>query len=122
MNKLQRWRLERLCRILRSADAKHVKAGEPIYRQSLWQHPCGTPACALGHYAAHTPSRWKFGAYGQPHLSYVDGGPLESATIEFGISFDEAHLLFAADGCGEARTASEAANYIEAFIVNKATK
>lgn len=39
-----------LAEILETADEQHVKRREPTYSQCTWAHPCGTPACAIGHW------------------------------------------------------------------------
>lgn len=53
MNKEQRValrRLEMLAKVLDTADVEHERKGEPAYDQGMTFHPCGTPACAAGHY------------------------------------------------------------------------
>lgn len=39
-----------LAEILEVADENHIKRGERTYDQCVWEHPCGTPACAIGHW------------------------------------------------------------------------
>lgn len=115
-------RLLRAAKILDTADAKHKRAGEPLYLQRFFTHPCGTPACTLGHYAAHTPKRWAFDDGKRPYLTgagdeaYMSHDSFEDACVEFDISLREAELLFGARGCNSATTAAEAAVYIRRFV------
>lgn len=89
-------------------------------------HKCGTPGCAIGHYAArrdlqelmqidiksHTGGLL-FGVWGA-----TDRGFNYQRTLadHFGISVSQEEELFSVDGCGEARTPDEAAEYIERFV------
>lgn len=101
---------------------------------------CGTPGCALGHYAARRDLQDEFS------LATSDGVncPLEDSieTDEhgrirvgaglsccaqavcdhFGISKDEAHELFSGSGCGMAATAKAAAEYIRTFVANNSCR
>jgi hypothetical protein len=97
-------RLERLARILNTADAEHRENGEPTYSQLYHFHPCGTPACALGHYIEHARRAPTF---------------LFDRVKEFGLSREELYELFGAVGCGGAKTAKQAAKYIRKFIARK---
>lgn len=111
-------RLERLAKILDMADALHKTRKEPTYNQRATVHGCGTPACAIGHYAAHTPRRWVFDRdERQVRWRETDSDDfLEAAVLEFGISFGDAVELFGCAGCGDAQTAKQAARYIRSFI------
>ena len=83
---------------------------------------CGSPACALGHYASRDDLQSTF------YLGYNTDGVISASsdrsvqlngTIvrkEFGVSMMEAERLFGSRGCGEAETALEAAEYIENFL------
>ena len=95
---------------------------------------CGTPACALGHYAVRGDlqnflkpglTRW-----GDPMLKYTAASKEahyfayyddESVMDHFGLeSIDEAEELFGpVEGCGGAKTPIEAAEYIENFVKRK---
>ncbi len=112
-------RLLKLALILDTADALHKKKGESTYDQGIYRHPCGTPACALGHWAAANPKRWRFDNYGLPFVARDFESGTYSAVDEFGISYDEADDLFGYAGCGEAQTAKEAARYIRTFVKRK---
>lgn len=95
---------------------------------------CGTPACALGHYAARTDlqrilkvsvlknsrgskvaSMDRFGAEPGSGADFYD----EQLMAHFGLTQSEMLELFDADGCGGARTALQAAKYIEKFVKRK---
>lgn len=93
---------------------------------------CGTPACALGHYAARRDLQklLKIG-YGmtypdtiQPRMAYADEGEsrpgasfLDNALQEhFGITEQESYSLFGVNGCGHAKSVVEAAQFIEKFV------
>lgn len=82
---------------------------------------CGTPACALGHYAARTDLQrlLTLTEYGtlryrdrRHPASYGDDSVLE----HFGIGETEAMNLFAGWGCGNAKTPKAAAKWIEKFV------
>lgn len=98
---------------------------------------CGTPACALGHYAARTDlqrllkvvvqkdyrgakfaSLAFFGteADGDDNCPQYDDEKFEQ---HFGLDYHEMEELFGGDGCGNARTALQAAKYIERFVKQK---
>ncbi len=114
-------RLSRLADILDVADKEHRAKGERKYLQSQFFHPCGTPACALGHWAANSTSRWKRrGSSGWPiYRSNTGLHPSKGAVLEFGITDSEAYHLFSSDGCDGARTGKQAAKYIRAFVKMK---
>lgn len=112
-------RLLKLADILSKADATHKKKSEPNYDQQFYAHECGTPACALGHWATAN-RRWvwlglKYDLF--PRLrNNSHGSTTEDAMEEFHLTEDEADELFEVDGCGNAQTAKEAARYIRAFV------
>lgn len=113
-------KLLRLAAILDTADALHAERGEPGYCQVLYQHGCGTPACAQGHWAAANPDRWEF----IDGMTYLRNSHLTSkgaAMREFALDdeFGEWGELFAEDGCDNAQTAAEAAAYIRAFVARR---
>lgn len=112
-----------LADILECADAEHLARGEPTYRQNAWTHPCGTPAGALGHWAAAHPERgWRFDLDdpifgGRVYQGYKQAR--SAAESEFGLTRTEAELLFGLYGCGFARSSREVAEYIRAFVRRK---
>lgn len=113
--------LEELATILETADEEHAKKNEPGYTQVAYVHPCGTPGCALGHWAVAHPDRWVVNPSQERVVSRNISGisPFSSAVIEFGITFHEAEELFGGGGCDHAETAKEAAAYVRVFIADK---
>lgn len=123
MTPIGKKRLLKLAEILDTADAEHRKKGEPTYNQDQLIHPCGTPACALGHWAeysrrlkivpANCGSRYvvefKDSATFRPTIDQI-------AYDEFGLSATHADELFGFVGCGGAKTAKQAARYIRSFV------
>jgi len=105
----------------------HLKRGEPTYRQRYLIHPCGTPACALGHWAAAHPERgWRFKEQDtRAELTGVglyqgDTWAMDAAETEFGLTLEEAWALFGPHGCGGAKSARGAAAYIREFVRRRA--
>ncbi len=152
MNKVQTKRLLNVARALREAHAakKKFDMGKWVFGdETALSHDfdldknctitkneeanfCGTPACALGHYAARTdlqrilkvsilknhegiPYATMDAFGGEPGCDWDD----EVVCQHFGITDDEFYELFDAEGCGGARTALQAAKYIEKFVVKK---
>lgn len=112
-------RLLKLATILDTADAEHRKKSEPLYNQTIYVHPCGTPACALGMWAFANPGRWVLVGGHSPRLKEMLLTPIVSAETEFRISILDAELLFEIDGCNKASTAKQAAKYIRVFVKRK---
>lgn len=115
-------RLLKLADILAVADKTHKQAGKPGYDQGNYAHHCGAPACALGHYAVHTPQRFKLDSYfgGVVDLNgncVYDDSP--QILKEFGIDEYESDNIFGGWGCGDAQTGKEAAKFIRAFVKRK---
>jgi hypothetical protein len=123
-------RLADLAEILEKADAEHRMNGTPTYKQGAWAHPCGTPACAFGHYAGAHPEKFKIfrprwgtsqyfitrrhsEGFGNNDEAY------ELAREEFCLDEDEANELFNGYGCGGAQTSKDAAKYIRFFIARE---
>lgn len=86
------------------------------------EHPCGTPACALGHYASRADLQKEFVIVGHSVLfadesrrgiAHYDS---EEVMEHFGLSLNQASLLFNSQGCGGAKTVEEAAQFIEDFV------
>ena len=115
-------RLLRLADILDAADdAAHIQQHEPTYDQQRYVHQCGTPACALGHWAAANPDRWYIGldSLGDAHIFCRSNDSLdldEASCLEFSLSSREAVRLFGLSGCNHARTAKDAATFIRSFV------
>jgi hypothetical protein len=118
-------------RLLNLARSLREAAHKERFTMKRYVHTCGTPACAFGHYAGR-PDLQDFVRiegecifYAQPdedgdHLlaDYDDPQTLK----HFGISEEQAVELFREDGCGQARTADEAAKYIEDFVAAHTTE
>jgi hypothetical protein len=104
-------------------ESKHPEQ----FRMSAFVSYCGTPACALGHYASRTdlqksfhllPNRIALFTVHQTNPKFAVGLAYDSGEVQkhFGITANEAGQLFSAWGCGEARTPIAAAEYIERFV------
>lgn len=114
-------RLLRLANILDVADAAHRASHEPTYNQRCLRHECGTPACAIGHWAAHERSRWVFKRGDGVRLKASNNmisvpNLMQDAATDFAITQLQAIELFENEGCGNARTAHQAALYIRKFV------
>lgn len=95
---------------------------------------CGTPGCALGHYAARRDLQRTFTLQTEGEMVDVCTAngewvafPLEDSVLEvfeehFDLSASEVERLFGPDGCGRAKTPNKAADYIERFVKQRAKK
>ena len=86
------------------------------------QHPCGTPACALGHYAARADLQGAFivnRTFGYMCPTNSELSTCANSMEHFDLTEREHFELFGTDGCGQARTTEQAARYIEAFVDRK---
>lgn len=93
---------------------------------------CGTPACALGHYASRTDLQKTFKIVKERDL-YTEAPKAElclrdgSGAIyqepevgaHFGLDVGECEDLFGPLGCGGAKTPKAAAKFIEKFVKNR---
>lgn len=107
-------RLLRLADILDKADALHKERGEPTYAQYRVMHECGTPACALGHWAYNNPRRWKFNSRGAESRETRLTAVVKNGMYEFSLSYEESDALFGVDA--DHPTAKSVAKYIRAFV------
>jgi len=92
-------------------------------------YPCGTPACAVGHYAARRDLQGLFRLSSgtlqilKDRRTYVWVNFCdevdEKAERHFGINSDEWTELFSYAGCDNAQTPEEAAAFIERFVARK---
>jgi hypothetical protein len=118
-------RLLDLAQLLVIADAKHRALGEPEYNQRVFAHPCGTPACALGHWADANPERWMKvpgnNWWRRIDLFQRNDGYFDGANWEFALNESECNELFSMGGCEGAQTAKEAADYIRGFVARRAS-
>lgn len=110
-------------RLLNVARALRESPNPDRFDMSMYVHSCGTPACALGHYAHRTDLQDVFVIDEDGDLLVrEDGGlrwaqnPMTAADIHFGLAREFGNELFDTDGCGGAETAIEAAEYIERFV------
>ena len=117
-------------RLLNVARALRESAHPEAFSMRDYADPeCGTPKCALGHYASRTDLQdfivigWRKSAYSSP-LFYVNDRRevhYDNTCVcdHFGIDGDEAEDLFGIEGCGRADTNIEAAEYFERFVENR---
>lgn len=113
-------------RLLNVAKALRESRRPKRFDMSAYGRICGTPACALGHYAARRDLQRTFSLrfFGSGLL--INGEPTREYSHEvilahFGLSAPEARELFSATGCQDAQTPAEAADYIERFVQRKWT-
>ncbi|MEM9388719.1 MAG: hypothetical protein AAGA68_27000 [Pseudomonadota bacterium] len=107
-------RLRKVVRALRESPPPES------FTMRVFGQGCGTPACALGHYAARRDLQRTFKLSPHGLLRGGDGTRLYdaygAATEHFQLSGDDVAIeLFGAHGCDDAATAEGAADYIEAF-------
>lgn len=133
MNAVQRKRLLNVAKALReSPEPKAFTMG------AFCDYFCGTPACALGHYASRRDLQrvlrvQQVAEYyneetgkSEPWFEmcnnegYITGYDDEAAVLgHFGITVEESDELFGSEGCGDAQTPKQAARYIERFVARK---
>ena len=104
-------------RLLNVAKALRESPNPDAFTMRTIAHPCGTPGCALGHYAARRDLQ---DAFNLDHAGYLtsisDESPFETELKHFGISEEQEDELFGAWGCADAKTPLAAAEYIERFV------
>lgn len=110
-------------RLLNVARAVREAPDPSRFSQGSFGHKCGTPSCALGHYAVRKDMQRTFGLtfWGGKLTAYGDevGTDRDSVTSHFGITSGESYDLFGKHGCDDAQTNIEAAEFIEAFAAKK---
>lgn len=125
-------------RLLQLADelqgiraARFVKSlqGMRGYDQSTIHHPCGSPACAWGHYVINDKRRRQriLKGLGDEDFyydevlgeGYVKLPVMAAADDEFALEEQERCELFESFGCGRAKSGTEAAKYIRNFVKNR---
>lgn len=129
MKKLAQQRLMTVVKLLREAQRSSKRRS--AFDMGAWANHCGTPACALGSYAAREDLQRTFrfvrdsdGFFGVTAKGLRDGSisfPLSAREAEvfkrhFDLTPEQADELFGAEGCGKAKTPKHAADYIEKFI------
>jgi len=114
--------------------AKALRESAQPDKFAMWTyHRCGTPACAVGHYAARRDLQdfmqlavdrdtgsLRFGVWGATKLANDYWDYNAAICSHFDITPDQREELFGADGCGDAETANQAARYIERFVADNA--
>lgn len=93
------------------SDGVHYWLTVRRYDQGVFAHDCGTPACAIGH--------WAIERRNMP-ASAVVWHAQKIAADDFGItSRYEFARLFGEDGCANAQTAKEAAAFIREYAFER---
>lgn len=110
-------------RLLNVAKALRESPAPDQFTMGQYAHRCGTPACALGHYAARHDLQGQFVLHqGHDGIFCVgaddDDVPYHDRRVlhHFGIDGEDAERLFGPTGCGSAKTPIKAAEYIERFV------
>ena len=110
-------------RLLNVARALRESKNPEDFDMGMYGHACGTPACALGHYAAREDLQHTFtlDAVNDSILVGEDWVGFDSRDVRdhFGITPSEALELFEAEGCAGAKTAIEAAEFIERVVAER---
>lgn len=120
-------------RLLKVAQALRESPEPKKFTMQRYAHSCGTPACALGHYAARSDLQRTFklkvseGDTWGDYDNVVVARPGFTISVlyddvlvqdHFGITFEQACDLFSSEGCGGARTPLQAAKFIERFAAS----
>lgn len=106
-------------------DANEVRQLRETFSMHWYTHTCGTPMCALGHYAARQDLQSAFKLSGGGYLGSSNGkrlfGGIDSLEVvtHFGLEAGEPIELFSPSGCGNAKTPLQAAKYIRDFVDRK---
>lgn len=121
---------ERLRNVVRA-----VREGKTDINMSMFFHSCGTPGCAMGHYASRGDLQSTYLGIGWmqrrddrkwPEDRESDGkcelGMFLDFANHFDISYDECTELFGGYGCSKAKTKKGVADYIEDFITRHETE
>lgn len=122
-------RLLELADLLESIPEVHPEGNELRgYDQKEIIHPCGSPACAWGHWLFSNKARTErifteahsvglvghtYGEKGEKKFEFVY---TDQAQHEFGISDRVEFMLFNRMGCGGAKTGAQAASFIREFV------
>jgi len=117
-------------RLLNVALALRESRNPDQFQMGCYVNGCGTPACAIGHYASRADLQDLFAIRNGDDFVYADSTPDweyggladydDDRVLEhFGITAYEAEALFGGRGCDYAKTANEAADFIERFVKRK---
>jgi len=116
---------QRLLNVARSLKESRAPAK---FDMGTYGHSRGTPACALGHYAARTDLQNVLFLSGTGDLMQANkarGGFVRTdyddslILSHFGLTDKEVTEIFGCEGCGEATNPEDAAAYIENFVAEK---
>lgn len=120
-------------RLLNVAKALRESKRPGNFTMRRYVNVCGTPACAFGHYAAREDLQDDFSINTKedPHRHFDEGvhdrqtgAPImydaEKVCEHFGATYEQLVPFFEYNGCGNAKTASEAAEWIERWVANLA--
>ena len=112
---------ERLMRVVQAL--RESKTPEHAFSMDRYiTRACGSPSCALGHYASRKDLQQGFDLDNTGNL-LVNGKFVHSysplISDHFGIGQGDTERLFSAAGCDYAKTATEAADFIENFVRRK---
>lgn len=150
MNKTQAHRLLNVARSLRESknpklfDMRKYVWGDNLFLFGIEEDDvkktadvnfCGTPSCAIGHFAGrrdlqkllkigHAINLSDPSKPGPMEVQDNDGNKVmvqdELLQNYFGLGVDDLDQLFGAHGCGSAKTPKDAAKYIERFVKARA--
>lgn len=113
-------------RLLNVAKALRESKRPEKFTMRRYVNVCGTPACAFGHYAAREdlqdefsintkedPCRFSDEGVHERHNGHQIMFDHEIVCEHFGSSYEELAVFFEYNGCGNAKTAEAAAEFIE---------
>lgn len=132
MRAIYRKRFANLIRVLRDAQksedlrAKFTMNQYGFSATTTAYDACGTPACAMGHYAFRKDVQRTFSLNTGGWVVAYDGHhiPDEASHFaeHFGISLDEVERLFGFEGCNNAKTPKQAADFLAAWLKKETRK
>lgn len=109
-------------RLLKVAQALRESPKPSEFTMERFGQDCGTPCCALGHYAFRKDLQSEFCLTSTGNVGAVGGSKrtlwIDSEQImrHFDITIGQSQDLFGDDGCDCASTPEMAAEYIERFV------
>ena len=110
-------------RLLNVAKALRESPSPEDFDMGTYITDCGTPGCALGHYAAREDLQSLLSLCGNRDIKFREGGSAWYADSRISEHFElgtpQLEELFDCTGCGRARTTEQAATYIEQFVANE---
>jgi len=118
-NKLNKRGAKRLMNVVR---ALRESPNPDMFTMEIFLHPCGTPGCALGHYLCRTDLQKTFKVIDADNVRIatknIESDFFHDVKEHFGLSHEWYGELFSETGCGNAKTAEEAAKYIQDFVMH----